>query len=180
MASSGKQGLPPPRTPCLRGPFVTASSWQRFVIGKFWQARAATTPDPEGPTGFISQRVLEPIGARSGKQGLPPPRPAMTKSLSKLSPSSSQSARSSTLDVVEKGPVMRDNVLFLKIRRCPCCNLTNACPNPITQGPLSIEQYATVIWAFGSSKSPRRRLDKICLITTPYCGNALSKSDVDL
>ena len=75
---------------------------------------------------------------------------------------------------------MRDNVLFLKIRRCPCCNLTNACPNPITQGPLSIEQYATVIWAFGSSTSPSGRLDKICFYVWTAGGFAATYQDLNV
>ncbi len=67
--------------------------------------------------------------------------------------SSSESKRTSNHDVVAKGPVLVDGVVFNRIRRCPLCLLTNADPNPIKKGPRSDCVYN--MWAGGTSASPQ-------------------------
>ena len=92
---------------------------------------------------------------------------AMPLSVSAKSKShrSSRSLPSAANGDLEKGPVMRNNILYVQIRRCSCCSLTNACPNPIKFGVLGVDHVPTVPWASGSSTSPSGRLDKICQYT---------------
>ena len=114
-----------------------------FVLPRLFLAPLGSPVSNVSPT-----RIGQPLGWQ----------PAMG---SESRADSAKSRRSNlTTDIVERGPIMVNGVLFQKIRRCPLCLKTNADPNPIKSGPRA--ESAFNVWAAGSESMPSGRLDRIC------------------
>ena len=73
-------------------------------------------------------------------------------------------------DVVEKGPITKNGIVYLKVRRCPCCRLLSTDLNLVKSGPLTVS--ATVVWHEGSSTNPVGRLDRVCFVVFTQGGFA--------
>ncbi len=87
-------------------------------------------------------------------------------------PSSAGSQASSlgSAFIVEKNPTLRDGVMYMRIRRCPCCQLTNACQNPLPSGPLGAEHFETLPWKTGTSTNPVGPICRLCYIILHFGG----------
>ena len=80
-------------------------------------------------------------------------------------------------DIIEARPTTINGVVYMRTRRCPCCRLTNADPNPVTGGPLAISK--TVFWNRGSATSPSGRLDRVCFLVFTQGGFADQFEDLN-
>jgi len=58
--------------------------------------------------------------------------------------------------------VTKNGIVYLKVRRCPCCRLTNYDENPVAEGPLAAS--TTVMWHKGTSTNPVGRMCRICFV----------------
>lgn len=56
--------------------------------------------------------------------------------------------------------------VFLRIKRCPLCLLTNSDANPLKAGPLGADVQDCLPWHRGTTEDPESRFDRIC--TTAY------------
>ena len=93
-----------------------------------------------------------------------PYRRAVMSQADEADSASVASVRSSkrSLSVVG-GPTEIHGRVFLCIKRCPLCILTNADDTPIPRGPWGPEYSTTLPWARGTAEKPEGRYDKICV-----------------
>ena len=71
-------------------------------------------------------------------------------------------------------------IVFVKIKRCPCCHGCNSDENPIPGGSLfGILVCAFLPWGRGTSQNPEGRLCRICLITWTEGGFYAQFADID-
>lgn len=90
---------------------------------------------------------------------------AQSEAPSAASSASSRAKRalgSQCAEIVEKGPVVINGLVFVRIRRCPLCTLTNTDANPIKSGPLGETEH--MMWHQGSSSNPMGRIHRVCWI----------------
>lgn len=102
--------------------------------------------------------------------------------MASASVSSSTSSRKKRLcgsqcGALERGPVTIDGVVYLKVRRCPLCTLTNTDDNIVPTGPLS--ETPKMMWNQGTSTNPVNRIHRVCWMTWTYGGFA-AEYDGDL
>ena len=76
----------------------------------------------------------------------------------------SRFTRSVNADEIGNGPVTMHGLVFMKVRRCPLCSLSNTDLNPISTFPHGPESSITVPWYRGSNTNPESKHDKICMI----------------
>ena len=110
------------------------------------------------------------------------PHVAMPTSVSGSNTSSrskkgSLAASSGSCDILEKGPVTKNGIVYLKVRRCPLCRLLNTDPNPVKSGPLAASP--TVVWHQGNATNPTGRVDRICFIVFSQGGFAEQFESLD-
>jgi len=74
------------------------------------------------------------------------------------------------MDIMEKGPVTIDGTIYMKVRRCPLCTLTNTDPNIVQSGPLA--ETSTMMWNQGTATNPIGRIHRICWLVWTYGGFA--------
>ena len=86
---------------------------------------------------------------------------------------SAKSSGTKCLDIVEKGPVMVNGVVFQKIRRCPLCKLTNKDDSPMAG------EDGLIVWQDGTNQNPKSRTDKIFWIAFTVGGFADEYGDLD-
>ena len=112
---------------------------------------------------IISRSILANIVAvhswctRSAQRAMP------GSTLSSGSVQSRGSKASSTEDV-SRGPVTIAGILYLRIRRCPCCLFSNSDSNILTDGPFGPDYSLTQVWHRGTAENPTGRFDKVCVI----------------
>ena len=84
--------------------------------------------------------------------------------MSLASDTTSTRSKRSTLGVVQVGPVNINGIVFLKIRRCALCLLTNTDENVITAGPWRRELYPYQVWQRGPPENPSGQNDRVCTL----------------
>lgn len=135
------------------------------------RAGSKTLPAAFGPSGLASQIALP----------RPPSGLAVMASedceADVMSVGSSRSRRSSAS--LPSGPITVDGVTFLKIKRCPMCNLCNSDPNPITGGPRGIDKEPFVMWHKGTQQLPEGRFCRVCVQVFSIAGFAHELKNVD-